>query len=356
MGMAHGALGSIRIQNFRRFADLTIPRLGMANLIVGRNGTGKSSVLEAVRLLASDRPFEVLQDIYVRREEGFSGGLLEDFYALSCLIRRGTPTYEEFRISTGGHFVTGSIRTLQRVKDDDGGYRYEPILPGTAPDNVELVFEVTTPRGRRRYSTDEPRKVIGYRDHGHASKETGCVYIGTGGLTRHDITSLWGGIALTEMEDRINRCMRDSFPEIERISLIPGDRDSNIAAKVRGSDRPVSLKSIGEGASRLFGLALAAGNARNGVLLIDEVEIGMHYSIQIAVWRLLVQMALEFQVQIFATTHSEDAIRGFSIATKENEAVDGRLIRLQSRGGEIEAVEFDEEELVGVRDSGREIR
>ena len=74
-----------------------------------------------------------------------------------------------------------------------------------------------------------------------------------------------------------------------------------------------------------FGLWMRAregvAKARNGVLLVDEVEIGLHYSIQVELWRVLVQMALDFQVQIFATTHSEDAIRAFSIATKENEAV-----------------------------------
>ena len=96
--------------------------------------------------------------------------------------------------------------------------------------------------------------------------------------------------------------------------------------------------------------------ARNGVLLVDEVEIGLHYSIQVELWRLLVQMALEFRVQIFATTHSEDAILAFSIATKENEAVDGRLIRLQSRAGEIEAVEYDEGRLWDSRNAEMEIR
>jgi AAA domain, putative AbiEii toxin, Type IV TA system len=86
-------------------------------------------------------------------------------------------------------------------------------------------------------------------------------------------------------------------------------REPLTVAKVRGSDRSVALKSLGEGANRFFGLAMAAASASNGVLLIDEVEIGIHYSIQLELWRVLAQVARAFNVQILATTHSEDAVR-----------------------------------------------
>ena len=350
--MAQGALRSIRIQNFRRFADLTIPRLGLVNLLVGRNSSGKSTVLEALRLLMSDPNLGVHRDISDRREDGFAETLLEDYSALEGLKRRGSSSEDEFRISAGERFVAGGRRVFQRVRDEGGGYRYEPIPPHSPAENVELVFELTAPDWRRRYSGDEPRKPKGALDSVRGS----CVFIGTGGLSRAEFAHLWISVALTEWEDRINRSMRNSFTEVERVSIVPGMRESSVIAKVRGVEQPVALKNLGEGATRFFALALAAAKARNGVLLVDEVEIGLHYSIQVELWRLLVQMALKFNVQIFATTHSEDAIRAFSIATKENEAVDGRLIRLQSRAGEIEAVEFDEEELVGAREAGSELR
>jgi len=352
MGMAQGALRSIRIQNFRRFSDLTIPRLGMVNLLVGRNGTGKSTVLEAVRLLMSDPDLSVHRDISDRQEDGFAETLEEDYSALDGLKRRGSSRDDEFRISDGERFVTGGLRVYQRVRDEDGDYHYEPVPFRSSAENVELVFELTSPDWRRRYSGDVPRKPKGVFDSVRGS----CVFIGTGGLSRAEFAHLWISVALTELEDRINQSIRNSFTEVERVSIVPGNRESSVIAKVRGVEQPVALKNLGEGATRFFALALAAAKARNGVLLVDEVEVGLHYSIQVELWRLLVQMALEFNFQIFATTHSEDAIRAFSIATKENEAVDGRLIRLQSRGGEIEAVEYDEGKLWDSRNSEMEIR
>jgi predicted ATPase len=127
-------------------------------------------------------------------------------------------------------------------------------------------------------------------------------------------------------------------------------------AKVRGSDRSVALKSLGEGANRFFGLAMAAASASNGVLLIDEVEIGIHYSIQLELWRVLAQVARAFNVQIFATTHSGDAVRAFGITAKETAGTDFHLLRLQSRGGTVEAVTFDEDELAYARETGMEVR
>ena len=67
-------------------------------------------------------------------------------------------------------------------------------------------------------------------------------------------------------------------------------------------------------------------------------------------------MSMELNVQVFATTHSEDAIGAFAIATKQVDSVDGCLVRLQSRGGEIEAVEYSEGDLWASREAGAELR
>ena len=203
------------------------------------------------------------------------------------------------------------------MRDECGGCHYEPLPLRSRGESVEPVFELTGPEWSRRYSGDEPRKPKGALDSVRGS----WVFIETGGLFRGEVAHLWIGVALTEWEDRINRSMSNSFTEVERVSIVPGNRESSVMAKVRGVEQPVALKNLGEGATRFFALALAVAKTRNGVLLVDEVESGLHYSIQVELWRLPVEMVLDFQVQIFATTQSEDAIRAFSIAAKENEAV-----------------------------------
>jgi len=58
-----------RLERFRAFRDLKLDSLGRVNLITGRNNTGKSSLLEAIRILASGASFAEISSILVEREE-----------------------------------------------------------------------------------------------------------------------------------------------------------------------------------------------------------------------------------------------------------------------------------------------
>src|SRR5262249_57748030 len=100
-----------------------------------------------------------------------------------------------------------------------------------------------------------------------------------------------------------------------------------------------------EGMDRLLGIALALVNAKDGILLIDEIESGLHYSVQPDVWRLVFATVQRLNVQVFATTHSWDCIAAFQQAAEENKDEEGLLIRLENKKGKIVATEFDERRL-----------
>ena len=68
-------------------------------------------------------------------------------------------------------------------------------------------------------------------------------------------------------------------------------------------------------------------------------------------------IAEELDIQVFATTHSEDCIRGFeNVLNDYNIETGGKLIRLEKKRGQIRQVEFDKEELKVATDFGIEIR
>ncbi len=81
------------------------------------------------------------------------------------------------------------------------------------------------------------------------------------------------------------------------------------------------------------------------MLLIDEIENGIHYSVQPELWQLIFQLARRLNVQVFATTHSWDCIKGFQRAAEKEKQEEGMLIRLGRRKGEAAVTLFDEEEL-----------
>ena len=57
---------------------------------------------------------------------------------------------------------------------------------------------------------------------------------------------------------------------------------------------------------RMLGLAVALANAKGGILLVDEIDTGLHYSVMEDMWRMVSRRASALDVQVFATTHSKD--------------------------------------------------
>ena len=96
---------------------------------------------------------------------------------------------------------------------------------------------------------------------------------------------------------------------------------------------------------RILGIALAQVNAKDGILLIDEFENGLYYSVQPDLWRFIFRLAHSLNVQVFATTHRWDCIEAFQRAAREDRQEEGLLIRLESKKGEIGVTLYDEQEL-----------
>jgi AAA15 family ATPase/GTPase len=115
--------------------------------------------------------------------------------------------------------------------------------------------------------------------------------------------------------------------------------------KVRLEDEsgPLSLQTLGNGVQRVLLLALALVNAKGKMLLIDEFEAGLHFSVQEKLWELVFEYAQKWNIQIFATTHSEDALRSFYyVASKPENREKAFFARLQfNRQGKLEAISYD---------------
>ena len=146
--------------------------------------------------------------------------------------------------------------------------------------------------------------------------------------------------------------------------------------RLEGEDSPVPLNGLGGGLVHVFHLAVAleysllardnrqaslfgeGENVSEGepsrLLLIDEIENGVHYTIHPTLWRAVFRLAREHNVQVFATTHSLDCLTGFARAVAESKENDGLAIRLEKVEGEEQTgtVIIDREDLpIVVRDS-----
>jgi len=154
-----------------------------------------------------------------------------------------------------------------------------------------------------------------YRAESGEESRVQCVYVSPyGGEQTATLGGLWDSIALSDSEKDVVEALRIIEPEIAAVSMVGGEgtRQSRTAI-VRSASfaRPVPLRSFGDGLNRLFGIVLSLVNAKGGLLLIDEFENGMHYTVQHDTWRAIFRLAQALDVQVFATSHSWDAIEAF---------------------------------------------
>lgn len=179
-------------------------------------------------------------------------------------------------------------------------------------------------------------------------KEFTCVLVPTNGLNRKQIIELWDRIVLTGLEVEVINALRFIAPGVEGLNLVStptsnGERD--LVVDVAGIDEPLLLSSLGNGMWRILGIALTLVNAKDGILLIDEFENGIYYSVQPDIWKLFFRVARRLNVQVFATTHSWDCIEAFQKAAQEDTQNEGMLIRLEVKKGRIVPTLYDQRQL-----------
>jgi hypothetical protein len=206
-----------------------------------------------------------------------------------------------------------------------------------------------------------PIPVIGLFGTPHPTVENQvpfAVFVPPGGVGEDRLGALWDRITLTEWEAEVVNALRIIVPRLERISfVVEGGRRRAPVAKLQDIPNPVPLRNMGDGVNRLLSISLAMVNARGGFLLVDEFENGLYYGVQGEVWKVVFRLAERLNVQVFATTHSWDCIRAFSTAANGTPGVEGKLHRLEERGGGgLRAVEVSEKDLAIVVRQKIEVR
>lgn len=364
-------LPSLSIEGFRGIKDLSISRLGRVTLLAGRNGVGKTTVLDAVRIHASRARLSALTDLLVSREEIAAGkdadGADTSLFDGKALFH-GRDTSGAARISIGSLSGTEQLRIgIVSLNDEPdsmmkaflaksmgGGARVMKVAFG---DSVELL-----PPGPPAF----PREVTQLlaESGNELPPELACESLGPGLPGSSDLSRLWDRVTLTDDEDRVIRAVNLAIEEeAARVAVVGEGAGSGqlpngrrVVVRLKGHSQPVPLRSLGDGAVRLLGVAVALANSRDGFLLIDEVENGIHHALQRDFWRMVLQTAQENNVQVLATTHGWDCVRGFAQAAADIEAVEGVLVRLERRDGHLRAVEYTEAELGIVARDGIEVR
>jgi AAA15 family ATPase/GTPase len=302
-------LNHLHIQNYRLFRDLQIDKLGQVNLIAGKNNTGKTALLEALKLLACNRVSQLNNELSL------------------SITARG---------------------------DFDNENRFSTIFNNP---NLPILINKTEIKSDRKYTINsvenhgetidihrDPREYI---HEGFAS-----VTIDTDGKINN---LLWNEIALTPQEDDAVKVLQIIDYKIVKLNI------NSVQAKIliKGQPKPIPLKNLGDGANRLLTLALALVNAKNKMLLIDEFEVGLHHSVQEQLWQIIFKYAKEWNIQVFVTTHSQDTLRAFyyvAEGTPQYKEMANYFTLSRKGDNDVKAINYDFEEIETAFMANLEIR
>ena len=346
---------SFRVKNYRCFEDLTVEPLERVNLIAGKNNVGKTALLEALWLRQQyDNPgaapwgnlFRGLQ----RSQQG------ESLWEL----------FRQFDADKTIEFCAEESNNVQRcLRIKISSLAQSPISLRKIPSEGEQP-EFTP--------SVESQILFEFRDDADLNELSEAIIHSDGRviptvprpLRGFFVSSLMGGsdpalanklseLLIHKKELEVLEVLRIIENRLRGINVLPYAGVSTVFGDI-GLNRLMPLALLGEGMNRLLTITVALVVSEKLVCLIDEIENGIHYSVMKHIWKAVAAAARDLEVQVFATTHSEECIRSAHEAFSESENYDFRLHRLEYADGLIKSVTYDQEALGFALDSGWEVR
>ena len=364
--MKNNHLTYFKIENFKKFDSLEVNDIGQFNLIVGDNNVGKTCLLEA--LLFDEDKFQLLSNFHLAlTKRGLKFQIEEITKKVGILVTSETlyPKENYFKEYIFGKFsdkitfnytinsknknVVLKINLKENVSKHLNGFeinsniKFEDYVKQFICYETDFVGDVTT-----YWIYDYNENILNFPlisfNDTPLEEEAKGIYENL--KTKREKEILISTLKVVN-PNIVDIELRENFEDLKSIFLI----------SFEDKDEFVPLNFLGDGFKRIFYIVLKALSLKGKRILIDEIEIGIHYSKMKDFWVNLMKVCKELDVQLFATTHSQECIQSYLEASKETNEKDIRLIRLQeNKDKSIKAICYKEEYIEYMVESNTEER
>jgi AAA15 family ATPase/GTPase len=355
-------LENLKIENFRGFESFELQQLGRVNLLVGQNNSGKTSILEAIQLLCSKTKLQSFYGIMSNRGEysdsDESGSISRPVDIRHLFHGHEIKQDSQFSISGKDGYIWEKLVVLIEV---DQNYNSEKKISNNIysdelnkeKDNEALKPNITWFNTTEQKNHDNQKDLL-------EIKPTKTQFVTPFSLNSSEMVRIFEKFVLKPEEKVIEEAVRIIEPSIERIAAVSSTIVSNrggFAILRSDNHQRVPIGSLGDGTWRMLGLALAIVNVKDGVLLVDEIDTGLHFTAMSKMWKLIWETAKRLNVQVFATTHNSDCWKSLaSIACQENAHEEGGITIQRIEPDKNTAIAFNEREIVIAAERDLEVR
>ena len=350
-------------KNFRCFKEIKIQNLKRINVFTGANGCGKTSLLEIPFLLAGANNARLVMSLYNFRNEsdivpGYDRFFKDIFYDLDIS--------NPIEVWSRGDFKKNTRTTKRTLKIAPT----ESKLAGFSDEKIEgLNFDFLGPSGNKQGRIFWEAKAP---SDGSSVKSLLKYQLSIKTPPSKDqLSAYFASPYFREVWEQAHRLLTDLTkknrmnsvidnlkiiePKLKNLLPLSEDKLSVIYADIgRKNLLPASL--LGGGFVNMLHIILDASVIENGILLIDEIEDGLHFSIMRKLIKFLFTISEKNNIQLFISTHSEEILDAFAEVAKESNFSDIGLFRLSRKGGIGKATLFTVDDIISSRKINAELR
>lgn len=306
--MKNTHLDSLKIRGFRGLSSLDLDGLRTFNILLGANDVGKTSILEAIFLLSGSANMQLPLQVQTFRNYG-----VREFADLSALFHK--LDFNQ-RITLEACYCDSAKRTLAisapyaplatKIQSD-----VPPSDPSSSASSGQryLRYDGTVQKAAQQEPLSFSGELIERDGNLELTKMPDAL---ANGLTAASFigarfqynSSVIGEVLVEKKKDDLLRYLRIVNPRVEEIA-VSGDK----AYLDIGLKKMMPLNMFGSGMIRAATILSLSILRAEQILLIDELENGLHYQAIPPFLKTLLEFSREQHLQIFVTTHSREILK-----------------------------------------------
>lgn len=313
---------NIEIKNFRGIDLLKVDDFSRVNVFLGQNNSGKSTVLEAIHMLAGMSNPEMPQNLNRIRAKNFYANFSDVFYLFHNMDVKNTPEFiaEQF----DGNERKLRLNMTYSFDEKEMMSQSNPMNGGLPVSETKVYLNTL----EMNFETNE-QGVVKRRQSSITVKPDGMLSdkkIAEGYLEKYQTvyltTEMWSINLPAALSALFKRKQKNVV--LNRLHLFDNrvaDIDilqDDVYVDFDNMPEKLPLRMVGDGMRRYLHMVAASANPMNNVILIDEIDNGLHYSAYAKIWKAIFELAVAYNKQIFVTTHSKETLAYLHEMLEEN--------------------------------------
>ena len=303
--MINHFIKNIEIKNFKCFENFKAEGFGRVNLIGGKNNVGKTTFLEALYINLNTKEknwfLNSLFQVVKKRDNFFIANSLASISKfVKILFRLNNTLSKKYKKDIKTEILT-NIKCLK--------FNFEESFSGT-----KIFYYIDDVKYNESILFKDLKELI-YDDKIFIT-DSSIQFLRPVGLSNLIIIEFYAIVQLEDKEEELNKRLKEFDRSINQFKII------NNEPTVLFDDEYLAVTQLGDGVKKLINIFISIYSSTNGILIIDELDNGIHYSSLDLLWEIILKISKDQKVQVFATTHSKECIESYARVAKRLEDED----------------------------------